>query len=79
MKKGLKVSDMLPEYNFSRGVRGKYAKKYQPRRHDPQLLRLARRVMDLPHNRPGTDKSHVASVMFYYQDYFSRVKAAHAR
>ena len=28
MKKGFKISDMLPEYDFSRGVRGKYAKKY---------------------------------------------------
>jgi len=35
--------------------------------------------MGLPHNRPGADKSHVASVMFHYQDYFRRVRAVHAR
>jgi hypothetical protein len=28
MKKGFKVADALVEYDFSRGVRGKYAKKY---------------------------------------------------
>ncbi len=26
--KGMKRSDMLPEYDFSHGVRGKYAKQY---------------------------------------------------
>lgn len=49
------------------------------RRRTTRLLRLARRVMGLPHNRAGSDKSHVSSVMFYYQDYFRRVRAAHAR
>ena len=28
MKKASKVSDMRSEYDFSKGVRGKYAKKY---------------------------------------------------
>lgn len=28
MRKGSKVSDMPHEYDFSKGVRGKYAKKY---------------------------------------------------
>jgi hypothetical protein len=28
MKKGVKVAETLPEYDFSKGVRGKYAKKY---------------------------------------------------
>ena len=28
MRKASKVSDMRSEYDFSRGVRGKYAKKY---------------------------------------------------
>ena len=28
MRKGSKVSDMRSEYDFSKGVRGKYAKKY---------------------------------------------------
>ena len=28
MKKDKKGVDMLPEYDFSRGIRGKYAKRY---------------------------------------------------
>jgi hypothetical protein len=31
MKKGLKIKrdpDMLPEYDFSKGIRGKYARRY---------------------------------------------------
>ncbi len=28
MKKGKKGVDLLPEYDFSKGVRGKYAKRY---------------------------------------------------
>jgi len=28
MKKVLKNDEMLPEYDFSKGVRGKYAKRY---------------------------------------------------
>jgi hypothetical protein len=28
MKKGKKHMDMLPEYDFSKGIRGKYAKRY---------------------------------------------------
>jgi hypothetical protein len=53
--------------------------KMTSRRRVARLLGLARYVMGLPHNRPGVDKSHVASVMFYYRDYFRRVRAAHAR
>ena len=29
MKKAYKAEDMKPEYDFSHGVRGKYAKKYE--------------------------------------------------
>ena len=28
MKKGFRIAEMLHEYNFSKGVRGKYAKRY---------------------------------------------------
>jgi hypothetical protein len=28
MKKGSEKTEMLPEYDFSKGVRGKYAKRY---------------------------------------------------
>jgi hypothetical protein len=28
MKKVSKVNDMLPEYDFSKGIRGKYTKRY---------------------------------------------------
>ena len=28
MKKNSRSSDLLPEYDFSKGVRGKYAKRY---------------------------------------------------
>jgi hypothetical protein len=28
MKKSNEIREMLPEYNFSKGIRGKYAKRY---------------------------------------------------
>ena len=45
MKKSKKHVGMLPEYDFSKGVRGKYAKRYATGNAPPRtLVRLANRT-----------------------------------
>ena len=43
-------------------------------KHDLELERMARDVMRLPFNKNGSDKSHVLDALFYFNDYFSKVK-----
>jgi hypothetical protein len=45
-----------------------------PVRHDAELQRLARQVMKLPHNRPGTDKTYVLQAMFYYNSFLRDIR-----
>ena len=45
-----------------------------PIRHDAELQRLARRVMKLPHNRPGADKTYVLEAMFYYNSFLNDIR-----
>lgn len=48
-------------------------------RKSPSLKRMAKRLMDMPFNKDGADKSFVTAAMFAYNDYFSRVKRIGAR
>jgi len=50
-------------------VRGKRKIK-----HDPELYRLARRVMRLPFNKEGSDKRNVPASNFALLHHFARIK-----
>ncbi len=44
------------------------------RRRKSSLERMAERLMAMPYNLPGTDKSFVSEAISAYGDYFSRVR-----
>ena len=41
---------------------------------DRALYALARKVMNLSYNREGADKSHVLKAIFFFNDFYSRVR-----
>lgn len=43
-------------------------------KHDKELERMARKIMELPFNKVRSDKSHVLKALYYFNDYFSKVK-----
>ncbi|HVA66827.1 MAG TPA: hypothetical protein VNK24_07875 [Elusimicrobiota bacterium] len=51
------------------------AKAAHPR-HDPALARMAQRLMRMPFNRSGTDKSWVLGSQYYWRVFWLGVKRA---
>ena len=43
-------------------------------KHDKELELMAKKLMNMPFNRNGSDKSHVLKALYYFNDYFSKVK-----
>lgn len=43
-------------------------------RRDLELERMARQVMRLPFNAPGSDKSHVLRAMWHWNAFFAAVR-----
>lgn len=43
-------------------------------KHDRALYALARKVMNLPCNREGADKSYVLKAVFFFNDFYAKVR-----
>ncbi|MDO8734025.1 MAG: hypothetical protein Q7K21_02565 [Elusimicrobiota bacterium] len=43
-------------------------------KHDKELEKLAKKLMQMPFNKNGADKSYVGNAIFYFNDYFNKVR-----
>ena len=43
-------------------------------KHNRKLYAMARKVMNLPYNREGSDKSYVLKAIFFFNDFFAKVR-----